>query len=228
MGPNARIPSSSDVASLLSELAEWKRQEPHQDSRRLPRQNPDRVRANYLQAVLLLIRPVLMSDTVDPDLVELCVNFAVDACEVPTPLFTLGIPLLTIDLSQSAKALSLNPQTHADRITTYHVFYFGITLLQCLAIQPTALTPRRAHRAISSCLSALAIYARILPSVAPFLHLFEMLSDLFVRNDHASGEYPMGEVRRVLNKIVSSDPSETSGCVLYSLLLYTLYLRDEC
>jgi hypothetical protein len=53
----------------------------------------------------------------------------------------------------------------------------------------------------------------MLPSVAPFLHLFEMLSDLFVRNDHASGEYPMGEVRRVLNKIVSSDPSETSGCV---------------
>lgn len=86
-----------------------------------------------------------------------------------------------------------------------------MTLLQCLAIQPTALTPRRAHRAISSCLSALAIYARMLPSVSPFLHLFEMLSDLFVRNDHASGEYPMGEVRRVLNKIVSSDPSETSG-----------------
>ncbi|QKX63019.1 uncharacterized protein TRUGW13939_10187 [Talaromyces rugulosus] len=194
MGPNARVPSSSDVASLLSELDEWKQQEPHQDSRPLPHQGADRVRANYLQAVLLLIRPVLMSDTVDPDLVELCVNFAVDACE-------------------SAKTLSLNPQTHADRITTYHVFYFGMTLLQCLAIQPTALTPRRAHHAISSCLSALAIYARMLPSVAPFLHLFEMLSDLFVRNDHASGEYPVGEVRRVLNKIVSSDPSETSGAM---------------
>lgn len=87
MGPNARVPSSSDVASLLSELNEWKQQEPHQDSRPLPRQGPDRVRATYLQAVLLLIRPVLMSDTVDADLVELCVNFAVDACEVFNPLY---------------------------------------------------------------------------------------------------------------------------------------------
>jgi hypothetical protein len=96
MGPNARVPSSSDVASLLSELDEWKQQEPHQDSRPLPHQGADRVRANYLQAVLLLIRPVLMNDTVDPDLVELCVNFAVDACEVH-PLFFLwpvDIPLL--------------------------------------------------------------------------------------------------------------------------------------
>ncbi|KAJ5107179.1 hypothetical protein N7456_003854 [Penicillium angulare] len=192
MGPNARIPSSSDVASLLSELNEWKQQEPHHDSRSLTRQGADRVRANYLQAVLLLIRPVLMGNTVDPDLVGLCVTFAVDACD-------------------SAKALSLNPQTHVDRITTYHVFYFGITLLQCLAIQPTVLTPRRAHHAISSCLSALAIYARMLPSVAPFLHLFEMLSDLFVRNDHTSGDYPMVGLRKILNNIVSSDPSETSG-----------------
>ena len=114
---------------------------------------------------------------------------------------------------KSAKTLSLNPLTLPDRITVYHCFYGGITLLQCLAIKPTALTPRRAHQAISACLSALAVYTRVLPAVAPFMRLFEDVSNLFVCNDHGSDIPPSSKVRSLLNRIVSSDPSETSQCV---------------
>lgn len=81
-GPHARVPSLTDVVQLLSELNEWKRQAPQQDSRSFPQQGADRVQGTYLQAVLLLIRPILMSNAVDPDLMQLCVNFAADACEV--------------------------------------------------------------------------------------------------------------------------------------------------
>ncbi|OJJ80669.1 uncharacterized protein ASPGLDRAFT_51083 [Aspergillus glaucus CBS 516.65] len=192
-GPHAQTPSLSDVERLLSELDQWKQQAPRkQDSRCFPQQNPDRVQATYLQAVLLLIRPILMGNVIDSDLIRLCVEFAADAC-------------------QSAKVLSLNPQIPPDRITVYHCFYCGITLLQCLAIKPTALTPRCAHQAISACLSALAVYTRVLPAVAPFLRLFEDLSNLLVCDDHGSEIHPSPEVRNVLNRIVSSDPSETPG-----------------
>ena len=109
--------------------------------------------------------------------------------------------------------LSLNPLTLPDRITVYHCFYGGITLLQCLAIKPTALSPRRAHQAISACLSALAVYTRVLPAVAPFLQLFEDVSHLFVCDDHGSEIRPSPKVRDLLNRIVSSDPSETSRYV---------------
>lgn len=117
---------------------------------------------------------------------------------------------MLIWVHQSAKTLSLNPLTLPDRITVYHCFYGGVTLLQCLAINPTALSPRRSHQAISACLSALAVYTRVLPAVAPFLRLFEDVSNLFMRNDHGSEAYPSSNVRTLLNRIVSSDPSETS------------------
>lgn len=109
--------------------------------------------------------------------------------------------------------LSLNPLTLPDRITVYHCFYSGITLLQCLAIKPTALTPRRAHQAISACLSALAVYTRVLPAVAPFLRLFEDVSNLFVCDNHGSEIHPSPKVRNLLNRIICSDPSETAGYV---------------
>lgn len=144
------------------------------------------------------------------DLIGLCVEFAADACEVSYLPFSRRILLIVF---QSAKVLSLNPLTCPDRITVYHCFYAGITLLQCLAINPTALTPRSAHQAISSCLSALAVYTRVLPAVAPFLRLFENVSNLFVRDNHDSGIHPSPKVRDLLNRIISSDPSETSGYV---------------
>ncbi|KAJ5569880.1 uncharacterized protein N7459_009310 [Penicillium hispanicum] len=189
-GPHAQVPSLADVESLLMELDQWRQRAPRkEDSKAFPQQNSDRVQANYFQGVMLLIRPLLTADSVDLDLIQLCVEFAADACE-------------------SAKALSLNPLTLPDRITVYHCFYGGITLLQCLAIKPTALTPRRAHQAISACLSGLAVYTRVLPAVAPFLRLFENVSNLFVCDDRGPEVLPNVKVRSLLNKIVSSDPSD--------------------
>lgn len=122
-------------------------------------------------------------------------------------------------ICQSAKALSLNPLTHPDRITVYHCFYSGITLLQCLAIKPTVLTPRRAHQAISSCLSALAVYTRVLPAVAPFLRIFEDVSNRFVCENHCSEIQPSLKTRNLLNRIVSSDPSEATGYIDHRYLI---------
>ncbi|KAI2689285.1 transcriptional regulator family: Fungal Specific TF [Penicillium roqueforti] len=197
-GPNAKTPSLAEVQEILYELEQWKQQAPDEKySKRFPQQSPDRVQATYTQAVLLLIRPILMAKEIHPDLIGLCVEFAVEACS-------------------NAKTLSLNPHTPPDRITVYHCFYCGVTLLQCLAISPTALTARRTHQAISACLSALAVYTRVLPAIAPFLRLFEDLSNLLVYDDNSSDTPPSPEVRNVLNRIVSSDPSEASG-ILHSL-----------
>lgn len=80
----------SDFESLLSELGQWRQQAPGKhDIKRLPQQNQDRVQATYLQAVLLVIRPILMDSTVDPDLIRLCVEFAADACQVCRLSWTL-------------------------------------------------------------------------------------------------------------------------------------------
>ncbi|CAG8021819.1 unnamed protein product [Penicillium salamii] len=196
-GPHAKVPSSTEVQGILHELGQWKQQAPDERySKRFPQQSPDRVQATYTQAVLLLIRPILMAKEVDPDLIGLCVEFAVEACS-------------------NAKTLSLNPQTPPDRITVYHCFYCGVTLLQCLAISPNVLTARRTHQAISACLSALSVYTRVLPTIAPFLRLFEDLSNLLVYGEQPS-DTQLPEVRSVLNRIVSSDPSEASG-ILASL-----------
>lgn len=212
-GPHAQVPSLTEVEELLSELGQWRQQAPQkQDSRTFPLQNPDRVQTTYLQAASLLIRPILTGNAVDPDVIRLCVEFAAEACEVSVTYFFLWTEII-LTLSQSAKAVSLNPQTLPERISVYHCFYCGIALLQCLTIKPTALSPRRSHQAISACLSALAVYTRVLPSVAPFLQLFEDVSNLFVRNDHGSEIHPTSKVRHVLNRIVSSDPSEVSGYV---------------
>lgn len=77
------MPSSAEVQSILFELDQWRQQAPRkEDSRSFPQHNPDRVQANYLQAVLLLIRPILTESSMHLDLIELCVAFAADACEV--------------------------------------------------------------------------------------------------------------------------------------------------
>ncbi|KAJ5333384.1 uncharacterized protein N7506_007167, partial [Penicillium brevicompactum] len=187
-GPNAKTPSLAEVQEILYELEQWKQQAPDEKySKRFPQQSPDRVQATYTQAVLLLIRPILMAKEIHPDLIGLCVEFAVEACSV----------------------CNKHPNV-------YHCFYCGVTLLQCLAISPTALTARRTHQAISACLSALAVYTRVLPAIAPFLRLFEDLSNLLVYDDNRSDTPPSPEVRNVLNRIVSSDPSEASG-ILHSL-----------
>jgi hypothetical protein len=82
------VPSLPEVQALLYELDQWKQQAPQQrGSRPLPQQTPDRVQATYTQAVLLLMRPILMANEVDPDLIGLCVEFAVEACQVSAVSF---------------------------------------------------------------------------------------------------------------------------------------------
>ncbi|OQE21605.1 hypothetical protein PENFLA_c014G01717 [Penicillium flavigenum] len=72
------------------------------------------------------------------------------------------------------------------------------------------------YSAIGACLSALAVYTRVLPATAPFLRLFEDLSNLLLYDDNGSDIHPSPGVRNALNRIVSSDPSEASG-ILHSL-----------
>lgn len=86
---------------LLSELDQWRQQAPRKDARPFPQQNPDRVEATYLQAILIIIRPVLMGNPIDPALIKLCGDFAADACEVrssPHPLYRTAINPLILDL----------------------------------------------------------------------------------------------------------------------------------
>ena len=81
-----------------------------------PQQGADRVQGTYLQAVLLLIRPILMSNAVDPDLMQLCVNFAADACEVSNWPIVKRVDHYqnrtrrVLTHWKSAKIISLNPQ----------------------------------------------------------------------------------------------------------------------
>lgn len=199
------MPTSEEVQSTLWELDQWRQDAPRKDkSNHFPQQNADRIHTNYLQAVLLLIRPILVNRPTNFDSIGLCVTFAADACEV----CRTSLHMSFTNILQSAKVLSLNPLTLPDRITVYHCFYAGITLLQCLAIKPDSLTPRGSHKAISACSSALAVYTRVLPSVAPFLRLFEDVANKVVCDHHHTEFCPSSEVQSLLSRIISSDPSE--------------------
>ncbi len=115
------------------------------------------------------------------------------------------------NLTQNARELSLNPQTFNSPITVYNCFRCGVTLLQCLAVQPTILPLRRTLRAISAVSSALAVYCRVVPTAEPLLRLFDMLSDQFL----GDGEHPtvwnpnLSNLRSILQRIISAGPSET-------------------
>ncbi|KAK4495610.1 hypothetical protein PRZ48_012878 [Zasmidium cellare] len=191
-GPSAEVPSYSDVQTFLAELNEWRDHFPKAgEPFWSPQQPPERVQATYLQAVLVLIRPVLLQADIDPPLLSLCANFAAEACE-------------------SGRTLSLDSQTFPDRITVFHCFFCGVTLLQCLTVDPRALPRRRTHQAISSCLSSLTVYSRALPAVTPFLHLYDELANRFFGDeDDEAPPGPNPELRKLLSQVILSDPSET-------------------
>lgn len=84
----------------------------------------------------------------------------------------------------------------------------------------------------------MAIYTRELPAAAPFLRLFEDVSNLFIRNDHyqpavgtagaAVGgvEVEVGQregLKRLLDRIVWSGPEEMMG-YFFLFLPFTLFL----
>lgn len=112
---------------------------------------------------------------------------------------------------QNARELSLNPQTFNSPITVYNCFRCGVTLLQCLAVQPTIMPLRRTLRAISAVSSALAVYCRVVPTAEPLLRLFDMLSDQFLGDgDHPAVWNPnLSNLRSILQRIISAGPSET-------------------
>ena len=82
-GPGAEVPSIEDVQSILADLNDWKHQEPVKyDETWIPQQPAARVQATYLQAVLVLLIPVLAQDVVELPLLSICADFAAEACEV--------------------------------------------------------------------------------------------------------------------------------------------------
>ncbi|KAJ4264220.1 hypothetical protein NW762_005414 [Fusarium torreyae] len=111
---------------------------------------------------------------------------------------------------RNARALSLNPQQQASPIQVYHCFNCGVSLLQCLALQPTVLAPRRTVRAIVACSSALAIYSKSLATASIFLELFEKLADGFLGGDENEDppKHPDLRLRSVLQDIIASAPAE--------------------
>ena len=104
----------------------------------------------------------------------------------------------------------MSPQTQISPIQVYHCFNCGISLLQCLALRPTILPPRRTVRAIVACSSALAIYTKSLSTASIFLELFERLSDRFLGNDEGveAPRHPDLALRSVLGEIIASAPAD--------------------
>ncbi|KAJ3492657.1 hypothetical protein NLG97_g5238 [Lecanicillium saksenae] len=193
-GPHAFAPTYEDVMEFLSELDIWRQQTPPQNMipSDLPHQSDENVQATYFQAALLLIRPLLFRTAIDHGLLYRCVTLSADACE-------------------NARELSLNPQSFGSPITVYNCFRCGVTLLQCLAVQPTILPLRRTLRAISAVSSALAVYCRVVPTAEPLLRLFDMLSDQFLGDgDHPAVWNPnLSNIRSILQRIISVGPLET-------------------
>lgn len=97
----------------------------------------------------------------------------------------------------------------------FHIFFCGITLLQCLTIDPKALPRRRIHQATSACVSSLAVFSRALPAGRPFLQIYDELVNRFFGNDDEAGPNP--DLRALLNQVISSDPSETPEYVQQSI-----------
>ncbi|KAL2821300.1 fungal-specific transcription factor domain-containing protein [Aspergillus cavernicola] len=199
MAPGALPPSSDEVWRLRAELDQWRQQAPRKLPTPFPQHTNERVHATWLHVALLLLRPVLSQPVVDQDLLLECAILSAEACE-------------------NAKALSLSPQTQPSPIQVYHCFNCGISLLQCLALQPTILAPRRIGRAIVACSSALAIYTRSLATASIFLELFDRLSDSFLGDD-GDTRAPLcsdHSLRTILQDIIGSAPAEMPR-ILHSL-----------
>lgn len=81
-GPQSLPPTHEDVSTFLLELDHWNATAPHDFPSSYPRQDQETKRGFYLQTMLLLMRPVLRQDVVDPDMLLLCAEKAAEACEV--------------------------------------------------------------------------------------------------------------------------------------------------
>lgn len=75
--------STEEVNELLYELDAWRCRVPMRvQDKNIPQQTEDRVQAMYLQTALLLLRPSLLNDDIDDNLLSRFALIAADACEV--------------------------------------------------------------------------------------------------------------------------------------------------
>ena len=94
-GPHALLPTYDDVKGFLAELDDWRATAPQRCPARCPQQSDERKQGFYLQAVLLTMRPVLMQNAVDQNLLRLCAEKAAEACEVSVLCDTAGFRIGT-------------------------------------------------------------------------------------------------------------------------------------
>ncbi|KAK4501040.1 hypothetical protein PRZ48_006846 [Zasmidium cellare] len=204
----ARISFSNHLTSLLGELDDWRREvPPRTNENSIPQQNEDRTQAMYLQTALLLIRPVLCRDSVDHDLIIRFATIAADACEVR--LSPGHMNLDESNMIQNGKEICFRAQSHTSAIQMYNSFYCGITLLQCLALKPDALSFRRVLRAIKACSNTLAVYTSSVDTASTLARLFDKLSDHRFSDVESSVMRP-GSPSAIafLRKVAFSDPSQ--------------------
>lgn len=109
-----------------------------------------------------------------------------------------------------AKLTILSVQTHPAMVDLYHCFHSGVTLLECLTLQPTVLRPKEITRAIMSCSSALTGYSRYFPPAVTFLELFEILSDRFLGSDDPARleASSLLDLRTILQQMMAGNPFE--------------------
>lgn len=217
---------------FLGELNEWRRMAPrNQSTSTFPQQSDENIEAAYFQACILLIRPILVQTTINDTLLCQCAALAADACEVcaiPQPK-SLVKPSKLTDLLQNAKMLSLSPDMHNSPISVYNCFRCGITLLQCLVMQPRVLPLRRSMKAISSCSSALAVYTRTLDNAAPYLKLFDKMSDSFLGNSDEPADCTpdLDHLRTILQRITFSGPWDPPEYVMPCIMRKERLCKEE-
>jgi hypothetical protein len=81
-GPSAFPPNNVDVMAFIMENEEWKRKAPRATTLPFPIQSEEQVQATFFDTVLFTMRPVLMQQTVDHEILVLCAKSAAEACEV--------------------------------------------------------------------------------------------------------------------------------------------------
>lgn len=180
--------TSTEISAFLRELDAWRDQKPHEWPNGIPRQEPHITEENYLRAVVLVVRPTLMRSPADPELVSICAKTAVEACE-------------------KARALSISEETQHSITAMYEAFYHGITVLQCLLVQPGVIGAKDIRRATTSCSGVLSVYVRAYPAAGPFLQLFEKLCDEVLDNLSDLNRAVSTRLRGVLQEVMAEAPS---------------------
>jgi hypothetical protein len=173
----------------MEELQQWRQDAPLTGQlSTTPGMSPHDTDLIHLQASQELCSPILRKEVIDRDIVERCAIIAATGCE-------------------TLKSLCLNPSHQVSLVYNYLCFTFGITLLQCLVVDPGILPASQVRRAVSACASALAVYTRTLGSSIPFLQMFDSLCDnYFTIAENSAPSY--ARLCTLLHRLSSSGPEE--------------------